>query len=179
MTTISSPSPSRARAAAAADLAASRVTVYFCAVGPVADDNLVGSIGPPPPLAALVPAAAALALLAVPPPAEALPVKNAWPVGAMNLPPRPPRPRPPLPPPRPPLPRPPPLPFGLRLRELIFAGLDAVDVVVERGLASFDDVVAAAVLVEADGSAAVAFFVGRLSGLNLPAWTGFFFGGMF
>jgi hypothetical protein len=23
-----------------------------------------------------------------------------------------------------------------------------------------------------------AFFVGRFSGLNLPAWTGFFFGGM-
>jgi hypothetical protein len=64
---------------------------------------------------------------------------------------------------------------------LLFDGLDAVEVVVERGLASLDDddVAAAALLVEADGSAAVAFFVGRLSGLNLPAWTGFFFGGMF
>mmetsp|Transcript_6139 Transcript_6139/g.10393 ORF Transcript_6139/g.10393 Transcript_6139/m.10393 type:complete len:201 (-) Transcript_6139:20-622(-) len=177
MTTISSPSPSRARAAAAADLAASRVTVYFGAVGPVA--ALIESTGPCPPLAARVPAAAALALLV--PVAMALPVKNACPVGAMNLPrpPRPPLPRPPL------LPRPPPRPLGLRLRELVVAvGLSAAAVVavVEPGCLTslFEDDGAAAGLVEADdGSVATAaFFAGRLSGLNLPAWTGFFFGGM-
>jgi hypothetical protein len=54
------------------------------------------------------------------------------------------------------------------------------DVAVELGLTSVEDdvAVAAASSVEVDGSADVAFFVGRLSGLNLPAWTGFFFGGI-